>query len=631
MRVSPWSHSQSFSSVTRYVSLSSLLGRAGLRGRAFLREPLSLESGSHCHEPYSRSPCWSCSSSGIARNLARIWAGTERRVSFGRGRKAGNQPQSCGKISVVLLVAALVVLVAAWPLPAAGLYRQMQPSARDHRRPLEPARDRSHRDRPTASRSRRLRQGRKPARGDLSAIRSIGDLRRQALTRSSRWSREVRARRPPGRPGHLRRSVHRARAPARRRAPRRARLVGSVRSRRKSHGISAPGRLLSRRSGGLARRPAPVRHQLGPGRGRPEEADAGPRDVRARPRRRVRAASRRRVEFDRQRRSGAPGSLGLGTMRRRAPGQDQSDVAFDLSTPDSPRLVGRTRPSTAEVPYVSHSPDSDWIMMPVASPSEAIAIASPLRRRDGFRDSRGRQPIPRPDYVVCTRHRDSVVELMQNSPLYPLGRLPLTGPLNMGRTRPTGLAYSPERGLLAVSTRSGSIHCSSWPGAANDPPHRRRTDRQRATRLASRVRSCQSSFLTIIRRFRRARLLPQPLHFSICRRLGTASPSPGRMKRREFLPPPNWPRQPSRVMLNPGVPKKAATSPGGRQNRAFTSCMRSPLHVQEKGNSHAARTYGSVHAASSTNSTNFEGSSCPECGDTLHVRAFARSAKDTCF
>jgi hypothetical protein len=47
---------------------------------------------------------------------------------------------------------------------------------------------------------------------------------------------------------------------------------------------------------------------------------------------------------------------------------------------------------------------------------------------------------------------------MQNSPLYPLGRLPLTGPLNIGRTRPTGLAYSPERALLAVSTRSGSIH-----------------------------------------------------------------------------------------------------------------------------------------------------------------------------
>ena len=47
---------------------------------------------------------------------------------------------------------------------------------------------------------------------------------------------------------------------------------------------------------------------------------------------------------------------------------------------------------------------------------------------------------------------------MQNSPLHPLGRLPLTGPLNIGRTRPTGLAYSPERGLLAVSTRSGSIH-----------------------------------------------------------------------------------------------------------------------------------------------------------------------------
>jgi hypothetical protein len=36
--------------------------------------------------------------------------------------------------------------------------------------------------------------------------------------------------------------------------------------------------------------------------------------------------------------------------------------------------------------------------------------------------------------------------------------LPLKGPLNLGRTRPTGLAYSRDRGLLAVATRSGTIH-----------------------------------------------------------------------------------------------------------------------------------------------------------------------------
>lgn len=30
--------------------------------------------------------------------------------------------------------------------------------------------------------------------------------------------------------------------------------------------------------------------------------------------------------------------------------------------------------------------------------------------------------------------------------------------MNFGRTRPTGLAYSADRGLLAIATRSGSIH-----------------------------------------------------------------------------------------------------------------------------------------------------------------------------
>ena len=76
-------------------------------------------------------------------------------------------------------------------------------------------------------------------------------------------------------------------------------------------------------------------------------------------------------------------------------------VAFDLRDPEIPRLVGRLKPSGAEVPYVSQSADSDWVMMPVASPSEAIAIESPS---ESARQQAGatRAPIPRPDYVICT-------------------------------------------------------------------------------------------------------------------------------------------------------------------------------------------------------------------------------------
>ena len=88
----------------------------------------------------------------------------------------------------------------------------------------------------------------------------------------------------------------------------------------------------------------------------------------------------------------------------------------------------------------------------------------------GHRDQRARawytkqthagvSDLPRQvQYLVCTRHRDSVLELFQTEPRQSLGRLPLKGPLNLGRTRPTGLAYSRERGLLAVATRSGTIH-----------------------------------------------------------------------------------------------------------------------------------------------------------------------------
>jgi hypothetical protein len=96
-------------------------------------------------------------------------------------------------------------------------------------------------------------------------------------------------------------------------------------------------------------------------------------------------------------------------------------------------------------------------MMPVASQSEGIAIAAPRGWQPA--DSVGEPaPFHRIDYLVCTRHRDSVLELFQTEPRCSLGRLPLRGPLNLGRTRPTGLAYSRDRGLLAVATRSGTIH-----------------------------------------------------------------------------------------------------------------------------------------------------------------------------
>jgi hypothetical protein len=95
-------------------------------------------------------------------------------------------------------------------------------------------------------------------------------------------------------------------------------------------------------------------------------------------------------------------------------------------------------------------------MMPVASQSEAIAIDVPAPSE---RTTPSELPqADRARYIACTRSRDSVLEIFQTEPFYSLGRIPLMGPLNLSRARPTGIAYSRRRGLLAVGTRSGAVH-----------------------------------------------------------------------------------------------------------------------------------------------------------------------------
>jgi glycerol-3-phosphate acyltransferase PlsY len=62
------------------------------------------------------------------------------------------------------------------------------------------------------------------------------------------------------------------------------------------------------------------------------------------------------------------------------------------------------------------------------------------------------------DCVAYARERESALELYQATSMRRLGLLPIRGPMNLSPTRPMGLAYSSERGLLAVATRSGSVH-----------------------------------------------------------------------------------------------------------------------------------------------------------------------------
>ncbi len=127
-----------------------------------------------------------------------------------------------------------------------------------------------------------------------------------------------------------------------------------------------------------------------------------------------------------------------------------SDVvaAVDLSDPRAPRLIGRTPLSAREVPYPSID-GPDWLMMPVANDREAVLMPSP--GTDGpFDPVRG--------LVVSTLPDDSGLDVVEVASGTKLGRLPLRGTANLGEVRPMGIAGSPDRGLLAVATRSGSVH-----------------------------------------------------------------------------------------------------------------------------------------------------------------------------
>jgi acyl-phosphate glycerol 3-phosphate acyltransferase len=144
-------------------------------------------------------------------------------------------------------------------------------------------------------------------------------------------------------------------------------------------------------------------------------------------------------------------------------------VAIDLTDPEDPRPAGRTELAQADAPYVSFSPDGDWIIMPTAQESEAVAI----QRSASSVDDPSSPPAVA--YLVYTRPEDSAVELAQASPVQTLGQFPLKGPLNLGGTRPTGLSFSSDRSLLAVATKPGAVHLisirsrlESEPGASKD-------------------------------------------------------------------------------------------------------------------------------------------------------------------
>ena len=117
-------------------------------------------------------------------------------------------------------------------------------------------------------------------------------------------------------------------------------------------------------------------------------------------------------------------------------------AAVDLYDPSRPILAGRTPLADLDHPYPSRS-DDDWIVMPVASGRESTTFSLP-----GVGSC-----------VVCTLPRESGIEVYETTWNRSLGRLTLrSGTLRLGKTRPTGLAFSPDRHLIAVANRSGGVH-----------------------------------------------------------------------------------------------------------------------------------------------------------------------------
>jgi glycerol-3-phosphate acyltransferase PlsY len=121
-----------------------------------------------------------------------------------------------------------------------------------------------------------------------------------------------------------------------------------------------------------------------------------------------------------------------------------SDVAaaVDLSDPAQPRRIGRSPLARVDQPYLSRTA-GDRVVMPSATSREALAVALA-----GVGEC-----------LVATVPRGSGLEVSRASDGRSLGRLTLrAGALGLGATRPTGLAYCPERRLIAVANRSGGVH-----------------------------------------------------------------------------------------------------------------------------------------------------------------------------
>lgn len=126
-------------------------------------------------------------------------------------------------------------------------------------------------------------------------------------------------------------------------------------------------------------------------------------------------------------------------------GSDQM-ASIDLSDPAKPALLSRADMSKSEAPHLSQG-GSDSILTAITPDRDAIVIPWPKQVSD------------RGGCLACILPHSEGLTLIDAATRRLLGQFPLrAGSLNLGVARPMGLAFSPERGLIAVATRSGSVH-----------------------------------------------------------------------------------------------------------------------------------------------------------------------------
>lgn len=121
-------------------------------------------------------------------------------------------------------------------------------------------------------------------------------------------------------------------------------------------------------------------------------------------------------------------------------------ASVDLTDPARPSLIGRSALPEGGMPRLSVQ-GGDSILMAVEPERDAVAIPSPST------------PDSTKGLLAATLPRESALALYDPVTYRSWGQMVLRGgSLNLSYPRPIALAFSPERGLLAVANRSGGLH-----------------------------------------------------------------------------------------------------------------------------------------------------------------------------